>query len=267
MGQQFYSNPKFPNVSDYQIFLRNEVQIPASALPYFLGFPPSPILTSSSSGGSLPSGTISIQTTWITQYGESLPSPIATISATGPTGSVSITSPPAPSASLGSAIGWNVYANGMLQTPTPVAMGTAYDLASIQSGASVPTSDASGSPWIGFAFNRGMSFTLSVPTVQANDYVHVVYACATHVQLEITPDQMGQTFFVAKQGNGPGGFGLGTPTAGIVAAASDQGTSTTFVVPEAMERLSFQDLQFSKTPWGRTWLGWGQDFGSPVGVS
>ena len=112
-----------------------------------------------------------------------------------------------------------------------------------------------------------MSLTLRVPTTQANDYVHVVYSCATHIQLEITPDQPGQTFFASKQGNGPGGFGLGTPTAGIVASASDQGTSTAFTVPEAMKRLSFQDLHFSKTPWGRTWLGWGQDFGSPVGIS
>jgi hypothetical protein len=261
--QQFYTQPNVPNVADYQIHLQNEVQIPATALQYALGSPPAPALTASTSGGTLPTGNVSAQVTWLTQYGESLPSASSTIAVTGPTGSVSIASPPAAI----EATGWNVYANEELQNATPIAIGTNYDLVTIVSGASVPLADTSASPWLGFAFNRAMALTLRVPTVQANDYVYVVYACATHVQLEITPDQPGQSFFSSKQGNGPGGFGLGTPTAGIVASASDQGTSTTFTVPEAMKRLSFQDLQFSKTPWGRTWLGWGQDFGSPVGVS
>lgn len=261
--QQFYTQPNVPNVADYQLYLQNEVQIPAVALQYFLGSPPAPSLTASSSGGSLPTGSVSVQVTWVTQYGESLPSTAATVAVTGPNGSVTIASPPAVTA----ATGWNVYVGAELQSASPVAIGTAYDLMTIVPGAAPPLVDASGSPWIEFAFNRAMALTLRVPTTQAKDYVHVVYSCATHVQLEITPDQPGQTFFSSKQGNGPSGFGLGTPTAGIVGSASDQGTSTTFTVPEAMKRLSFQDLQFSKTPWGRTWLGWGQDFGFPMGVS
>lgn len=261
--QQFYTQPNVPNVADYQICLQNEVQIPATALQYFLGPPPEPSLTASASGGSLPTGNISIQTTWVTQYGESLPSIAATVDVIGPNGSISIASPPADTG----AIGWNAYAAGELQNTSPIAIGTPYDLTAIVPGAALPLTDTSGSPWITFAFNRAMALTLRVPTVQANDYVHVVYSCATHVQLEITPDQPGQTFFSSKQGNGPSGFGLGTPTAGIVASASDQGTSTNFTVPEAMKRLSFQDLQFSKTPWGRVWLAWGQDFGYPMKAS
>jgi hypothetical protein len=261
--QQFYTQPNVPNVADYQLYLQNEVQIPALALQYFLGSPPAPGLTASSTGGSLPTGNVSVQVTWLTQYGESLPSTATAIDVTGPDGSIAIVSPPPVTA----ATGWNVYADGKRQTASPIAIGTPYNLTGIVSGAAPPVVDASGSPWIEFAFNRAMALTLRVPTTQANDYVHVVYSCATHIQLEITPDQPGQIFFGLKQGNGPGGFALGTPTAGIVGSASDQGTSTTFTVPEAMKRLSFQDLQFSKTPWGRAWLGWGQDFGSPMGVS
>ncbi len=121
------------------------------------------------------------------------------------------------------------------------------------------------SPWITYAFNRGMAFTLPVCTVDAGDYVNTVYCCAAHVQLEITPDQPGQTYFAAARSKD--GFGLVLTGTGVSASGSDQGTSSTLVVPESMKRLTFQDLQFAKTPWGRVWLGWGQDFGSIWGLT
>ncbi|MHB8388159.1 MAG: hypothetical protein ACYDBH_01100 [Acidobacteriaceae bacterium] len=126
--------------------------------------------------------------------------------------------------------------------------------------ASVLPSD---SPWIGYAFNRAMALTLQVQGVSPDDYVHVVYCCGAHIQLTITPDQPGMTYFADAQKS----FGLSSPISGMVSGSADQGTSGNYAVPDAMKRLTFQDLQFSQTPWGRTWLGWGQDFGSPWGIT
>lgn len=121
------------------------------------------------------------------------------------------------------------------------------------------------SPWITYALNRSIDMTLQVPTVAAEDYVNTVYCGAAHIQLSITPDQPGQDYFSTAQG--ASGFALSGATSGVVSSASDQGTSSSFAVPSAMSRLTFQDLQFSKTPWGRAWLSWGQDFGPAWGVS
>lgn len=134
----------------------------------------------------------------------------------------------------------------------------------LQTGLAIPESALpSDSVWIGYAFNLALALTLRVPTVSYHDYVHVVYCCGAHILLTITPDQPGMTYFADAQKS----FGLSSPISGVIASSSDQGTSSGTAVPDAMKRLTFQDLQFTQTPWGRTWLGWGQDFGSPWGVT
>lgn len=264
----YYTQPNLPNISDYQVFLQNELQIPATALPYALGAPVAPTLSPSASGGSLPSGNVYVRVSYVSQFGVAMQSGEAVAAVVGPSGSVAVTAPPA----ITNAMGWNVYAASatggeVLQnaTPIPIATGT-YTITTLAVGtATPPTVDASLSPWIGFAFNRGLALTLVVPGTDASDYVHVVYCCAAHIQLEITPDLAGQTYFATAAGQQ--GFALSSSIAGVVAGASDQGTSSSVTVPDAMRNLTFQDLQFSKTPWGRTWLGWGQDFGAPWGLT
>lgn len=54
---------------------------------------------------------------------------------------------------------------------------------------------------------------------------------------------------------------------GIVQSTADESTSASFVVPEAMKNLSFQDLQVAKTPWGRRYIGIAQSFGAIGGIS
>lgn len=124
------------------------------------------------------------------------------------------------------------------------------------------------SSWITWALNRGVALIQNFPGyVDQYDYTNVVYNCAAHIQIEITPDQPAQSFFSTLRGGGEGGFNLVGSVTGILSAASDQGTSQSMVVPDAMQRLTFQDLQFAKTPWGRVALGWGQDIGPVWGVT
>lgn len=260
-----YTQPTVPNVVDYITFLQNELQIPATALPYPLGSPAAPALAAGS-GGSLPSETVYVKVTYVSQYGESTPSAQSSIGVTGPSGQVTVTGP----AAVQNATGWNVYASSttgveVLQNVTPIAIGTtSYAINALTTGTvSPPAADGTGSPWIGYAFNASLNLTLVVPTVAAQDYVNVVYCGAAHTQLFITPDLVNQQYFKNLRDS----FNMLKPANGLVTQAADQGTSSTTVVPDTMKRLNFADLQFITTPWGRWWLGWGQDYGTPWGLS
>lgn len=54
---------------------------------------------------------------------------------------------------------------------------------------------------------------------------------------------------------------------GIVQSTADETTSASFVVPDAMKNLSFQDLETARTPWGRRYLGLAQSYGAIGGIS
>lgn len=138
----------------------------------------------------------------------------------------------------------------------------------VQTSVGIPTSALpSNSPWLGYAFNQGVAMTAYVPTVTAIEYVLAVYNCAAHIQISITPDQTGQTYFQTLRGNGTGGFNIiGVPT-GFLNASADQGTSQSMVVPESLQTLSLLDLDFMRTPWGRWWIEYGQDFGPVWGLT
>lgn len=51
---------------------------------------------------------------------------------------------------------------------------------------------------------------------------------------------------------------------GVIQSASDESTSESMVVPDFMKGLTFRDLQMTKTPWGREYLGIAQDYGPSV---
>ena len=123
------------------------------------------------------------------------------------------------------------------------------------------------SPWIGYAFTQAMALVLQVPTVTPIEYVLAVYNCGGHLLLGMAPDPAGQNYFaMARSGNGVG-FNLIGLTPGVVATASDQGTSGNLVVPDAFKNLTIGDLDFIKTPWGRRYLAYAQDFGTIWGLS
>ena len=57
-------------------------------------------------------------------------------------------------------------------------------------------------------------------------------------------------------------FLMNSYVSGTIQSTSDEGTSSSFVVPEAAETLTFADLELAKTPWGRVYLGIAQKYGS-----
>ena len=120
------------------------------------------------------------------------------------------------------------------------------------------------SPFITYALNHALRLVLNVPAVAGVEYTLAVYNCAAHVQLLVTPDQnVGGTpyrFFIEKRLE----YDLLLPVVGLVASSSDEGTSVTNAVPDAMRQLSIGDLGFMKTPWGRMYLEYAQDYGPGI---
>ena len=138
----------------------------------------------------------------------------------------------------------------------------------IENSLEIPTGALpANSPWLGYAFNQAMALVLQVPTVTAIEYVLAVYNCGAHILIKITPDQPGLSYFKNLRGNGPTGYGLLALTPGVVASSSDQGTSQTLTSPEAFKNLTLGDLDFIRTPWGRSYLAYAQDFGTIWGLS
>lgn len=117
------------------------------------------------------------------------------------------------------------------------------------------------SPFFGYAFNQALNLVLTGNgAIAGNDYTLAVYNCAGHILLRITPDQSGRTFFAEQVKK----YGLDKLSAGMVASASDTGTASTIAVPEALKELTLGDLNFMKTPWGRAYLSYAQDYGPSV---
>ena len=139
----------------------------------------------------------------------------------------------------------------------------------LQNSVQIPTTALPvDSPWISYAFNQGMAMTQYVAPVSSIEYVLAVYNCAAHIQIVITPDQPGQTYFQQMRGaQAQGGFGLSSMPIGFLSSASDNGTAQSMVVPDSLRNLTIGDLQFLQTPWGRFWLSYCQDFGSVWGLS
>lgn len=117
------------------------------------------------------------------------------------------------------------------------------------------------SPFIGYALDRAIGLVISV--IGGIDYTLAVYNCAGHIQYQITPDQVGRDYFRVKRQE----FGLLKPSFGVVQSTSDQSTSASLAVPDALQQLTIGDLGFMKTPWGREYLSYQQDFGGIWGLS
>ena len=51
---------------------------------------------------------------------------------------------------------------------------------------------------------------------------------------------------------------------GVVQSTSDEGTSVSMIVQEAAQNFTLMDLQNLKTPWGRRYLAFAQDYGPTI---
>lgn len=62
-------------------------------------------------------------------------------------------------------------------------------------------------------------------------------------------------------------FGIGAFRAGVISASNDESTGESVLNPEFMKTLTLGNLQNLKTPWGRQYLAFAQDFGEIWGLS
>ena len=121
------------------------------------------------------------------------------------------------------------------------------------------------SDYLTWAFNYAFNIALEV----GSDMPGIVYSIAVynlgfHQLLTITPDQNGQNYFTqARQSFNLLGF-----VAGVISGSSDEGTSQTIQTAEWMNTMTLSSLGLLKTPWGRAYLEYAQQYGpNIVGVS
>lgn len=94
-------------------------------------------------------------------------------------------------------------------------------------------------------------------------YVLAVYNFAADRLINYAPDVNNQTFFREARES----YGIMKPSVGVVAGASDQGTSGSLLNPEFTQHLTLMDLQQMKTPWGRQYMEFAQMMGTLWGMS
>lgn len=127
--------------------------------------PTTPGLTANTSGGSLPSETVYVKTTYVAAEGETQGSPQGSTAVTGPNAQVVVASP---SAATG-ATGYNIYASNtgtswLLQNATPIAIGTNFNIDSLVTGtAAAPTANTTGiyTTNLYHGYTTGQSVTVS----------------------------------------------------------------------------------------------------------
>lgn len=121
-----------------------------------------------------------------------------------------------------------------------------------------------GAPIISYAFNAASSIVLKA--IQGIDpflYQMAVYNLAASILVQYAPDQAGQTFFVDYRKS----HGIGVFTPGLIQSSSDNGTSQSWMIPEAFKNLSLADLQNLKNPYGLAYLEIAQSYGQIWGLT
>lgn len=118
-------------------------------------------------------------------------------------------------------------------------------------------------PVIEFSYNMAINICtdllVTIPQIPGEFlYITAVYNLSTDTLLTYAQDQSGQTFFTQVQQK----YQLHALVPGVISFAGDEGTQSTMVVPDAFKHMTIANLQNLKTPYGRTYLGIAQDFGS-----
>lgn len=106
-------------------------------------------------------------------------------------------------------------------------------------------------------------------------YTQAVYNLAADTLINWAQDPAGVPKNYQDKGGDPIGFwsylrnsyGVNNFVAGVVRSSSDEGTSVSYEVPEAFKQLTISNLNNLKTPYGRTYLGIAQSWGSVWGLT
>jgi len=135
----------------------------------------------------------------------------------------------------------------------------------------------SDSPSVGYAYETAVATVHpAFMAVPGPIYMWMVYNLAGHLLATWAPDvttsppypyievdgvRYGFWQYLRKQNNM-----LGFVT-GTVSASGDEGSNVSLVVPEQAGNLTIGQLQLTTSPWGRTYLGYAQDYGRLWGMS
>lgn len=121
------------------------------------------------------------------------------------------------------------------------------------------------SAYLAWSFTQAMGTILdNPPGLTIMIWILAAYNLGMHFLIRIAQDVPRQTFFQDLRTT----FKIGSFAAGVIANASDEGTSAALVVPEAFKRLSLGNIEHLKTPYGRQYLEFIQQYGPTiVGVS
>ena len=124
---------------------------------------------------------------------------------------------------------------------------------------------------ISTAFNIAVDIVNQTLMVVPDIYMLAVYALATSNVINYAIDPAGAPLQPPLQNNGQPGlpffanlralYGINSFSAGVVQTVSDQGTSTTLLVQEALKNITLSDLALLKDPWGRRYLALAQKYG------
>lgn len=128
---------------------------------------------------------------------------------------------------------------------------------------------------IGYAYQASLAtVNLAFRCVPGPIYMLMVYNLGGHFLAAWAPDVPTPPCFVTvdnicygyfqwlRKSSGMTGF-----VTGLVNASSDEGSSVSLTVPKQFENLTIGQLQLTTTVWGRTYLGWAQDYGTNWGLS
>ena len=117
------------------------------------------------------------------------------------------------------------------------------------------------SVWLEYAFNAAMEIVnITIQIASPSIYTLAVYNLAADNLLNWAQDTPPSTFFVTTRE----AMKLTSFVAGVVDGAGDQGTNANILNPDFLKELTMGNLQNLKTPYGRQYLAFAQDYGPSV---
>lgn len=114
------------------------------------------------------------------------------------------------------------------------------------------------------AFDWLENIALYVPQVNSIIYVNAAYNLGLHNLIKVAQDEPTMTFFADQRV----AYKMLQFITGAISSSGDQGTNQSFAVSDALKNLTLAAIDLLKTPWGRTYMEYSQQFGdSIVGAS
>ncbi len=160
-------------------------------------------------------------------------------------------------------VGTGLSDNTLLSTFNPTTLA-----GTVSPAPSSPVSDPTVSAWsayLAWAFDQAKGVSPDPPPCLAPIiWVLATYNLGMHTLIRIAQDVSGQTFFQDLRTS----FKIGSFVAGVLTNANDENTGAQLLVPEAFKKLSLGNIDLLKTPYGREYLMYIQQYGPTiVGVS